>query len=336
MGNGPEDYVADDREQFLAYMKKKGFQKPIDVWLDNIQAFIDIDMDVESEWEAKLMERCYPGDAGWFILNTTWYYLALCTPEHEDGEFLMTENGYGIHEGPVSTITNVDTGEIEQGAYTEYHVFAHVSPKLTMVLRSTILPLAVEDVDEDVKKSREVMSRMGALQHNNPESASVSLFQDLPVTKPRNSYTTFVDGRPVLIGGATEPILSKTDKFFFKFFPLSEKHVAKINCVLLEEAYITSMVVFDKKLSACKALEYYLTLDSEDERYKFKHVTKKANDPSPQVLYLKKLETALVLLGGKKVVAKYNNDVVKLDRDRVLELISSNAEAKNIYTKLCK
>jgi hypothetical protein len=40
-------YDANDREMLLEYMQKKGFEKPIDVWLDNIKTIIDLEMDDE-------------------------------------------------------------------------------------------------------------------------------------------------------------------------------------------------------------------------------------------------------------------------------------------------
>lgn len=39
--------------------------------------------------------------------NTQVFYLAFCTPAKADDEFLMTENGYGIYEGPVSALERV-------------------------------------------------------------------------------------------------------------------------------------------------------------------------------------------------------------------------------------
>jgi hypothetical protein len=93
------------------------------------------------------------------------------------------------------------------------------------------------------------------------------------------------------------------------------------------------MIVFSSKISACKALEYYLTVDSSNDSFKFKQVTQRDDDP--RKLYLSKLQKAIALLGGKNIVAKYYS-VAETLRDQVFELIKGNEEATNIYAKLCE
>jgi hypothetical protein len=44
------DYDANDRERLLDYMREKGFEKPVDVWLHNIKVIIELEMDVELKW----------------------------------------------------------------------------------------------------------------------------------------------------------------------------------------------------------------------------------------------------------------------------------------------
>lgn len=43
-----EDYSANDRESLLQYMREKGYQKPADVWFDNIRAMLELKMDPNS------------------------------------------------------------------------------------------------------------------------------------------------------------------------------------------------------------------------------------------------------------------------------------------------
>lgn len=192
-----EDYERPDKDALLEYMRARGFQRPLDVWLDNISAMLDVKMTVDPSWQDELQWRAFPPDATQFILNAKFFYLSFCMPSEPSDEYLMTENGYGIYEGPHSTTTDLLTGNIVRGLYTEYHIFAHTSPKLTMILRSFLLPLPEEDVDEDIKLMRERFQKINLSMHNFPERAS-SLLEDLPVTKAHNSYSRVVDGRIVL------------------------------------------------------------------------------------------------------------------------------------------
>jgi Protein of unknown function (DUF4238) len=42
-----DDYAENDREKLLEYMRKKGYQRPIDVWFDSIKAMLDLKIDTE-------------------------------------------------------------------------------------------------------------------------------------------------------------------------------------------------------------------------------------------------------------------------------------------------
>jgi hypothetical protein len=75
-------YTSDDKETLMRYMREKGFQKPIDVWFDNIKAMLELKMDNSLKWMDVLRKRAYPADAEWFIINTQSFYLALCTPNY--------------------------------------------------------------------------------------------------------------------------------------------------------------------------------------------------------------------------------------------------------------
>lgn len=71
-GETADDYVGGDKEVFAEYMRNKGFRKPIEVWLENIQAFLEIKMDVRSGWQDDLLKKAYPLDAmvrfPWFLV----------------------------------------------------------------------------------------------------------------------------------------------------------------------------------------------------------------------------------------------------------------------------
>lgn len=289
-----EGYSENDREKLLKYMREKGFKRPVDVWFDNIKAMLELKMDPELEWMEKLMDRIYPDDAKWYIAHTQMMYLALCTPSGQD-EFLLTENAYSIHEGPASFLINRDTGETTLTSYTEFHIFAVISPKLIMVLRSCLLPVLEEDSDEEIKRWRETMYQLNAIQHVQPLNANSAL-EDLPVTKARNSYTRLVDGRITLLDGEDGSFRSY-HKFCFRFFPISAEHVNKINGMMLEESYNTSKIVFKSKLGLRKTLEYYLSTPCKrNKSYSFKIVGDAPNDP--KLVCLKKLEQLAKQLGS--------------------------------------
>lgn len=100
-----DGYSENDREKLLHYMREKGFERPVDVWFDNIKAILELQTDPNLEWMEKLVNRIYPDDAMWYIAHTQMMYLVLCTPSGQE-EFLLTENAYSIHEGPVSFLRN--------------------------------------------------------------------------------------------------------------------------------------------------------------------------------------------------------------------------------------
>ncbi|MCJ1471582.1 hypothetical protein MMC13_000222 [Lambiella insularis] len=134
-GKTIEDYPEHDKEKLAEYMQKGGFKKPLDVWLDSLKAIVEIKIDADVEkWQSELMQQIYLPFAQLFIFHLDYFYLALCTPSRAEDEFLLTENGFGIHERPVTITTNIVTKQ-SRALYTEYHIFAHMSPRLSMVPR---------------------------------------------------------------------------------------------------------------------------------------------------------------------------------------------------------
>jgi hypothetical protein len=307
-----QGYCSDDKERLLLYMDKKGFKKPIDVWFDNIKGMLELKMDSKLNWMTELLERIYPDDAQWFIAHTQMMFLALCTPAKED-EFLLTENTYGIHEGPVSSRVDPDTCEITQGCYTEYHKFAAISPKLMMVLRSFILPVPEEDLNEEIKEWRETMYKLNTGQHNNPDTAN-SILADLPITKPRNSYSKIVDGRVVMLD-SEDGSYRAYHKFCYRFFPLMTNHVNKINAIMLENSWSTSAIVFKSHTGFQRAAEYFLSMPAHG----FKLCSDAPDDP--RLLFIKKLEQVLKGLGSD-TTAVYQTIPGKFDCEAQEELLA--------------
>lgn len=257
-----EEYDADDREMMLSYMQKHGFRTPRDVWFSNIRAFLEIDLSVE--WQQsfpKLHESAYPSDVRWFFKNMQMSYLTFCTPETGDDEFLLTQNSYCVFEGPNSPT----------GAWTDYHVFAPVSPRLLMVTRSCLLPSGIDG--EEGEEERLAMLEQCKSMHFDLPSAD-SCLEDLPIAKARNNYTRMLDGKLVPL---PTKIAREKHVFFFKFFAIKAIHVQKINQIFLEEALGTTKLVYNSSKGLRLALEYYLA--SED--LGFKQIIRKVHAGTP-------------------------------------------------------
>lgn len=333
-----EGYAEKDKEKLLNYMREKGLERPVDVWFDNIKAMLELKMDAKLEWMKELVKRIYPTDAMWYVANTQMMYLALCTPSGQD-EFLLTENAYSIHEGPVSFAINPGSSETTATSYTEFHIFAVISPKLIMVLRSCLLPVPEEDSDEQIKCWRESMYQLNVAQHCQPLDAN-SVLEDLPITKARNSYTRLVDGKIALLDGEDGSYRSY-HKFCFRFFPISAEHVNKINCIMLEQSYTTSKIIFKSKLGVRKILEYYLSMPCKHNRvYSFKTVKDEPDDP--RLVCLKKLEQAAKQLGSN-ATAVYQVEKSEVNEgdvfDTLGQMLSRNlpkepTETMRLYMKL--
>ena len=237
-----EDYDSDDREHMLAYMDERGFQTPRDVWFANIRAFLEVELD--QDWlagMADLSQRAYPMDARWFFTHVQAFFIAFCTPKETGDEFLLTQNVYGVYEGPHSP-----------GAWTDYHRFAPLSPKIMIVLRSLILPCVGV---EDEQGTSQMLLELTKTMHLDPKNAG-SWLQDIPITRARNNYSKVVNGK-------VEPLPTKMSRdkhvFYFPFFPLDGEYVQKINMICLENAYDTLAIVYKSAESLRTALESYLT-----------------------------------------------------------------------------
>jgi hypothetical protein len=262
-------------------------------------------------------------------------YLAFCTTSIADDEFLLTENAYSIHEGPNSFLINPDTGKLTEAAYTEYHMFAAISPKLIMVLRSFLLPVPEEDNNEEIRNWREAMNQATASQHISPQLPE-SVLADLPISKPRNSYSKIVEGRVVLLEG--EDGTHRADhKFCFRFFPLETDHVNKIHTIMLEESTSISTIVFKSYSGARKIFEHYLSMPADRN---FKLVQNAPDDP--RKIFLEKLEEAAKQMGSD-VTATYQTQRIELSDEKKFEewgeifeknLPKKPTESMQLYIKL--
>ena len=326
-----DDYTENDKDRLNAYMLDKGYSRPIDVWFDNMKALLVIQIDAEDKWIKFLTENMYPDDAMWAISNIRMFYMAICTPSRAQDEFLLTQNAYSIFEGPDSTVTDPRTGET-RGAYTEFHTFTVISPKLVLVLRSFLLPDSTEDCIESISKWRKEWFAESAAQHIYPSRVKSAL-EDLPVCKPRNSYTKAIDGKNVFLDGE-DGTHKASHKFCFRLFPISTSHVNKINFVMLEQCHSISTVVFKTKASLSRVLEAYLTAGIANNDLIF---SKKAEDSpfnEPRKACLVKLEQVAKELGvnvtAKCAIGHDGKPLSKgksVDRMKMKELESAMIEA---------
>ncbi|KAI1429150.1 hypothetical protein F5Y12DRAFT_539827 [Xylaria sp. FL1777] len=270
-----DQYNANDKVLLQEYMEKKGFKRPFDVWFHGLKTIMDLNMNTEN-WQHELAENMYLQDAAWFFMHTEMMYMAICTPSEAEAEFILTDNSYNVFEGPNTFAKNPVTGEIMDTGWTSFHEFAPLSPKLMIVLRSFLFPIPEEDSDPKIKASRDAHRKMAVDDWYG--ASQQSQLADLPIHKPRNSYSEIVNGRVRLRPGE-DGVKRKTDKFCFPIFPIGIDHVNKINHILFDNAYRCTNIVFDSRQTFFKTLEWYMTytgtlgkaitIDSAEERRKF-------------------------------------------------------------------
>lgn len=242
-----DEYDANDRTTFLEYMQEKGFEQPIQVWFNNIGAFLDVNLDrPDMEWFLELLSQAYPPDALWFFKTLTMSYLAFITPDEASHEFLLTANAYGVFEGPS-----------DPTVWTDWHTFFPISPKLLLIRRSWLLD--DDDDSGDLLNLRAMFLDFTIRQHREPSSAP-SILADLDIHKANNNYSTIENGQRV----ATSPELDRNDHvFYFNFFKVPARAVNLINSVFLENSAACDAIVYKDETALRSALDFYLETDIE-------------------------------------------------------------------------
>lgn len=113
-------YQYEDKNLLSSYMEEKGLKSPREVWMHNLRAILDLEMDSEGKWEKKLSEAMFPADAAMFALHVRSSYTAFCTPGEKDDEFILTDQCYNVFEGPIPSLLSFSTSaEIGASAKTE-------------------------------------------------------------------------------------------------------------------------------------------------------------------------------------------------------------------------
>jgi hypothetical protein len=181
-----EDYEGYDKTRLLEYMRKKGYRRPIYVWLETIVETIKLDLDGNDEWPLELQKHVYIEGAMWAELIMRLMYPVVCTPFQPDEEFVLSEHTYCLHKGPVY-----------QKHYTELHIICVLIPRLVLLLRQEALPEIVEDKDEAVKTKKQENLKEILKVYPNPDETR-SILHDVPFAKPRSTYIKDTEGKLVL------------------------------------------------------------------------------------------------------------------------------------------
>ncbi|PTB44947.1 hypothetical protein M441DRAFT_302523 [Trichoderma asperellum CBS 433.97] len=260
-----QEYHEDDKEILQAYMSKHGFTKPVDVWLQGLEKIIDLDMDLNiaaeddeedgEDWEQRIRERIYSPIAEMFIEHMSAMYMAICTPASDDEEFILTENCYNVTEGQTTAYYDSLTGK-HVTLSPRFHMFAPISPRLIIVLRSNHLPDPLEDADPISKCWRQFNRLLffGSQYGRGPKS----ILEDLPIRKAMNNYMDVVNGMLAPRHGWNQQ-LGMSDRFRFTIFQIPTRHVQTINGLLIDHAFHGSRIIFDRKDVFLDLMEWYLT-----------------------------------------------------------------------------
>ena len=178
-----------------------------------------------------------------YVFHMRESYMAFCEPQSSEDEFIITNNGFGIFEGPVvydpANLKSAGDGSPLLGdpVYTEFHKLAPLSPRLILILRSNYLR------DEPIwDKRRKVSNEL------DPRRNSDSLLQDLPIKHPKAHYR--------LPPGKSKLVLTLEDEFFFEIYKVKTEQVHMINTIMLEEANRSITWVSDESL--VKSLRAFL------------------------------------------------------------------------------
>jgi hypothetical protein len=306
-----KDYQAHDRSELFAYLDDKGIESPRDVWLANIRAFIDIDITQASMcWYNELKTKAYPADATWFWESMTVSYLCFCTPDNAEDEFLLTQNAYGVFEGP-------SYGQI----WLSWHNFAPVNPRLMLVLRHNCLSSLTDaqmNMGPSLSSRREEMISIFTSPYPDPDAAK-SWLGSMPVSRARPDYQS---PSLVLRDEMFSMPLDQGHIFTFTFDKLPSMYVQRINSILLEEAILTETFVYKSRKALCRALTSYLELDYSNFKTCAERPSSGTNsmwlvdingtseidaNPQPEFErreYLSMLERVVIELGGR-CSAKY-------------------------------
>ncbi|PUU82244.1 hypothetical protein B9Z19DRAFT_1075273 [Tuber borchii] len=231
-----DTYESSDRSRLIEFMKERSITDPRQVWLLNLEVIVRTEIDVDREWLQTIGREMFGDDAGMYLLHMSESYMAFCEPQSSEDEFILTDNGFGIFEGPVvydtpnlkSTGADGSPPRLGDPRYTEFHKLAPLSPRLILVLRSNFLR------DEPIwKRKREISRQFDA------QPGAVSLLQDLPIKPPKKHYW---------LPGKSKPVYTLEDEFFFEIYKVKTEQIHVINGLMLQESVRSITWVSDESL----------------------------------------------------------------------------------------
>jgi len=232
-----DNYDYNDRDMLIEFLKQKSITNLRQVWLLNLEVIVRTEIDADGEWLQTINREMFSADASMYVFHMSESYMAFCEPESPKDEFILTDNGFGIFEGPViydtanlkSTGADGSLPQLGDPAYTEFHKLAPLSPRLVLILRSNFL--RSEPLWE---KRRNFFREWKAW----PKADS--LLQDLPIKPPDVHYW--------LPGNNSNPVHTLDDKFSFEIYKVKTKQIHMINALLLQEALRSITWVSDESL----------------------------------------------------------------------------------------
>ncbi|KAI5792565.1 hypothetical protein DFH27DRAFT_485537, partial [Peziza echinospora] len=243
-------YEAVDKDSLTQFMRKTKISSPRMVWLNNLKTILETHIDAEGTWVHDVRETMFVHDANWFIFNMQESYMAFVTPGDEviaeEGEFILSESAFGIHEGP--TEGPGASGETGGGEFIEYHKLAPLSPRLLLVLRSNFLRKGNEGVYDQLRQMTEKLTSSAGKKL----MATPSVFAGLELEPATPSY------------GLNLPVHrfkpKDDDLFAFKIQKINSKYLHLFNTIILAEAKVSLTWKTDKAMK--NTLKEYL--DNED------------------------------------------------------------------------
>jgi len=210
---------------------------------------------VGGQWEERISSTVYFAIAARFVEHVTGYWMVICTPANSEEEFVLTDTGYNVHEGPTVAFEDKNTGEcISLGP--AFHYFAPIAPRLMILLRSQHLPEPLDDGDPDNKVFRR--ERRKLFVDSLYGSGTESIMEDLPVHIAFNSYSKVMDGKRIPLP-EWDGKYRKKDCFTFPIFHISTDYIRKMNGLLLDHAFHGLTIIFNRQDVFLDLVEWYLT-----------------------------------------------------------------------------
>ncbi|KAL7911827.1 hypothetical protein GGI35DRAFT_300050 [Trichoderma velutinum] len=248
------EYDGDDRVWLQEYMEAYGFTKPIDVWLQSLETIIDLEIDLDGNWNELIKERIYFPIADLFIDHMNKMHMTICTPNNHAEEFVLTENCCNVNEGRIPAYQNENMINHLDLAPC-FHKFAPISPKLMIVLRYNLLPEPLEGASLVATARRQAQTQKYV--ETQFSNGTKSMLGDLPIRRAKNTSMEEVNGGLVPRTERSQKSC-ECDNFCFTIFKISAQHVRTINGLLINLAFHGLRIIFLKKKAFLELITWFL------------------------------------------------------------------------------